>query len=149
MIVGLRDRRCLYLGKEVFVNQLIYTEGLTEEELQKNLKKFYISSCRKTINQRVKIYQKQLRVKPKSIEVNDSKTKWGMCTSNRNITFNYMLAMLPIELIDYVVVHELCHILHMNHDRSFGRKVGSIFPDYKKKDEHLKMYGILIAQQKY
>ena len=140
-------RKCLYFGKEVFVNELINTQDLTEEELQKKLKKFYISNFKKTVNQRVKIYQDKLRVKPKSIEVNESKTKWGTCSSSRNITFNYMLVMVPLELIDYVVIHELCHILHMNHDRSFWRKIGSIIPDYKKKDEQLKMYGSLMIHQ--
>ena len=106
-----------------------------------NLKKFYISSCKKIVNQRVKIYQEQLRVKPKSIQVDESKVKWGSCTSNKKITFNYKLAMAPLESIDYVVVHELCHIIHMNHERSFWRKVGSILPDYKKRQEYLQRYG--------
>lgn len=139
------ERKYLYLGREFFLDQLIDTKGLTEEEMKKNLKKFYISSCKKTVNQRVKIYQSQLRVKPKSIEVNESKTKWGTCTSDRKITFNYRLAMVPLELIDYVVIHELCHILHMNHDRSFWRKIGSIISDYKKREEYLKIYGALMT----
>ena len=48
-----------------------------------------------------------------------------------------MISTLPMELIDYIVVHELCHMHHMNHDRSFWRKVGSILPDYKKRAEQL------------
>jgi predicted metal-dependent hydrolase len=49
--------------------------------------------------------------------------------------------MAPLEAIDYVVVHELCHLQHMNHDRSFWRLVGSILPDYKKREEYLSKYG--------
>ena len=49
--------------------------------------------------------------------------------------------MAPIEVIDYVIIHELCHLLHMNHDRSFWRRVGSIMPDYKEKEEYLERYG--------
>ena len=135
------EGKFLHLGKEFFLEDLIETNGLTEDELKINLKKFYISSCKKIVNQRVKIYQEQLRVKPKSIEIDESKVKWGSCTSNKKITFNYKLAMAPLESIDYVVVHELCHIIHMNHERSFWRKVGSILPDYKKRQEYLQRYG--------
>ena len=135
------EGKFLHLGKEFFLEDLIETNGLTEDELKINLKKFYILNCRKIVNQRVKIYQDQLKVKPKSIEVDESKVRWGSCTSSKKITFNYRLAMAPLESIDYVVVHELCHLLHMNHDRSFWRKVGSVLPDYKKRQEYLQRYG--------
>ncbi|WP_125660562.1 M48 family metallopeptidase [Paenibacillus baekrokdamisoli] len=131
----------LHLGKEYFLHELIETEELNEEELKKNLKKFYISSCKKIIGERISRYQDQLRVKPKTIEVVESKTKWGSCSSNKNLTFNYRLAMAPIEVIDYVIIHELCHLLHMNHDRSFWRRVGSIMPDYKEKEAYLARHG--------
>lgn len=131
----------LYLGKEYDLHELIDTTELGEEELKTNLKKFYFSSCKKIIGERIKIYQKQLGVKPKSMEIIESKVKWGSCSSDKKVSFNYRLAMAPIDVIDYVVVHELCHLLHMNHDRSFWRRVGSIVPDYKKKEEFLARYG--------
>ncbi|WP_261306219.1 M48 family metallopeptidase [Paenibacillus andongensis] len=131
----------LHLGKYVFLHELIETNELNEEELKLNLKKFYFSSCKKIIGERIKIYQTVLKVKPKTIEVDESKTKWGSCSSDKKITFNYRLAMAPIEVIDYVIIHELCHLLHMNHDRSFWRRVGSIMPDYKEKEAYLARYG--------
>ncbi|NRF94226.1 M48 family metallopeptidase [Paenibacillus frigoriresistens] len=131
----------LHLGKYVFLHELIETNELNEEELKINLKKFYFSSCKKIIGERIKIYQTQLKVKPKTIEIDESKTKWGSCSSDKKITFNYRLAMAPIEVIDYVIIHELCHLLHMNHDRSFWRRVGSIMPDYKEKEAYLARHG--------
>ena len=139
------EGKFLHLGKEFLLDELIETKNLSEEELKINLKKFYISSCKKIVNERVKVYENQLGVRPKIIEVDESKTKWGACTSSKKITFNYRLAMAPIEAIDYVVVHELCHLLHMNHDRSFWRKVGSILPDYKKRQEYFERYGMLMT----
>lgn len=130
----------LLLGKEQPIGELIQTEGLSEEEQRASLKKFYIKECKRIIDKRVKHYKGQLRVNPKSVEIMESRTKWGSCDSNRCLKFNYALAMVPLELIDYVVVHELCHIEHMNHDRSFWRLVGSIVPDYKRKIEQLARY---------
>lgn len=130
-----------YLGKEFFIHELIEDSELEEEALKTELKKFYISSCKKIVGERIKIYQQQLGVKPKIIHVVESSKQWGSCDSNKKITFNYRLAMAPIEIIDYVIVHELCHLIHMNHDRSFWRRVGSILPDYKKREEFLTWHG--------
>lgn len=131
----------LYLGKEYALNELIETGELGEEELQTRLKKFYVTSCKKIVAQRIGPFQELLRVKPKNIEIIESKKKWGSCDANKNLTFNYRLAMAPMEIIDYVIVHELCHLLHMNHDRSFWRRVGSILPDYKEKQAFLNQNG--------
>ncbi|MCR8843581.1 M48 family metallopeptidase [Paenibacillus sp. SC116] len=131
----------LHLGKEYLLHELIETDGLTEEELKLKLKKFYFASCKKIIGERIKIYQNDLKVKPKSFEIIESRTKWGTCSSDKKLTFNYRLAMAPIEVIDYVVIHELCHLHHMNHDRSFWRRIGSIMPDYKEKEQYLARHG--------
>jgi len=130
-----------HLGQEFFLHELIATNELGEEELKTNLKKFYIATCKKVVAERIKIYQQQLGVKPKIIEVVESKSQWGSCNSSKKITFNYRLVMTPVEVIDYVIVHELCHLIHMNHDRSFWRRVGSVLPDYKKRQEYLTRYG--------
>ena len=135
----------LYLGAERFLHELIEINELDEETLKRNLKRFYINSCKSIIAERVKIYQKQLKVNPKMIEIIESKAKWGSCSSDRNLAFNYRLAMTPIDVIDYVVIHELCHIHHMNHDRSFWRRVGSIMPDYKEKEAYLARNGHLMT----
>ncbi len=130
-----------FLGEEYALSDLIDIDGLTEEEMKEKLKKHYIQSLKKLIPERIKHYENQLGLKPKVIEINESKSQWGSCTSDKKIAFNYRLMMAPMEAIDYVVVHELCHLKHMNHDRSFWRLVGSILPDYKTRKEYLKKYG--------
>ncbi len=134
-----------FLGEEYPLKDLIDIEGLTEEEMQEKLKKYYIQSLKKLIPERIKIYESQLGLKPKIIEINESKSQWGSCTSDKKVAFNYRLMMAPMEVIDYVVVHELCHLKHMNHDRSFWRLVGSIMPDYKNNVEYLKRYGQFLS----
>lgn len=135
------EGKFLHLGRYYFLQELIETQGLTEEELRRDLKKFYFASCKKVIGERIKIYQKQLKVTPKSITIVESRTKWGSCSSDKHLTFNYRLAMAPLDVIDYVIIHELCHLTHMNHDRSFWRRVGSVMPDYKEKEAFLMRYG--------
>ncbi|WP_188540640.1 M48 family metallopeptidase [Paenibacillus segetis] len=135
------EGKFLYLGKEYSLHELIELGDLNEEELKIKLKKFYFSSCKKVIGERITQYQTALRVKPKSFDIVESRTKWGSCSSDKKLTFNYRLAMAPIEVIDYVIIHELCHLHHMNHDRSFWRLVGSMMPDYKEKEAYLARYG--------
>lgn len=135
------EGKFFHLGKQFCLHELIETSELGKEELKTKLKKFYISSCKKIIEERIKVYQQQLGVKPKTVEVVESKRQWGSCNSDKRITFNYRLAMAPLEVIDYVIVHELCHLIHMNHDRSFWRLVGSVLRDYKKREEFLAIHG--------
>ncbi|MFB9324454.1 M48 family metallopeptidase [Paenibacillus aurantiacus] len=135
------EGKFLHLGKYYALHELIETEGRSEEELRLQLKKFYFASCKQVIAERLKIYQARMKAKPKSFDIVESVTKWGSCSSDRKLAFNYRLAMAPVDVIDYVVVHELCHLFHMNHDRSFWRLVGSIMPDYKVKEAFLARYG--------
>jgi predicted metal-dependent hydrolase len=143
--MGLANGKFLHLGRQYDLSELIEVGDSDEEEIKRKLKKFYISKCKKTIGERITPYQMQLRVKPKSIDVVESITKWGTCSSTKKLTFNYRLVMAPVEVIDYVIIHELCHLLHMNHDRSFWRKVGSLMPDYKEKEEFLARYGHMMT----
>lgn len=102
-----------------------------EIDIADALQSFYLKSCRKLIEGRLKLYQTSVKVKYKSFSVENHPTKWGSCTSKKHLTFHWQLIMYPLHAIDYVVVHELCHLVHMNHDRSFWRLVGKIVPKYK------------------
>ena len=102
-----------------------------EIDIAKTLQDFYKKASRKLIEERLKLYQTQIKVKYKSFSIENHPNKWGSCSSKRHLTFHWKLIMFPLSAIDYVVVHELCHLMHMNHDRSFWRLVGKICPEYK------------------
>lgn len=110
---------------------LCTTASGEEAVLTSALQSFYKRASRKIINERLRMYQPQIRMKYRSVKINDRAKQWGSCSSDRHLTFHWRLILYPIEAIDYVVVHELCHLKHMNHDRSFWRLVGRLYPEYK------------------
>jgi predicted metal-dependent hydrolase len=115
----------------------IYVKVYDEAKIKQSLQRFYYQQCKSAVEKSVSNYQSYFKTKPRSITITDSKTTWGTCDSNLRLTFNWRLAMAPPEVIDYVVVHEMCHMVHLNHDRSFWRLVGKLMPDYKEKERWL------------
>lgn len=93
------------------------------------------------VNERINIYSKKLNVSYKSFKVKDQKSTWGTCSSLGNIYINYKILLAPIDIVDYVVVHELCHLREMNHSNKFWSLVQSIIPDYIIKKNWLKENG--------
>lgn len=126
-----------YLGEIRPLDEWISADGLSETELLDEVSKFYIKMSKQITKERTELYQKSLGVAARSIRIDKIGKRWGSCNTKKEITYNYLIVTLPMDLIDYIVVHELCHIHHMNHDRSFWRKVGSVMPDYKKRMELL------------
>ncbi|MEG2123153.1 MAG: M48 family metallopeptidase [Clostridium sp.] len=126
-----------YLGDVKPLDDFVDSNGRSDEELLQAVIKFYEKSSKQIGKERTEIYRKILNVTPKSVTIGKMHGRWGSCSSNKEITYNYLIATLPMDLIDCIVVHELCHIYHMNHSRSFWRKVGSVMPDYKEKMERL------------
>lgn len=84
-----------------------------------------------------------------SITIRDQKSRWGSCSSRGTLSFNYRLMMAPPKVLDYVVVHELCHLTHMNHSPAFWEMVGDILPDYKESQKWLKEHGAELTPEAY
>ena len=140
---------CNYLGKKtpiyVVINEnvkksVIRLENgtfvcecpkLGQVDLYPPLKTFYKKAAKKHIEKRLRHYQQNFKEKYKSFTISSDDSRWGSCDSKRQLTFHWKLMMFPEKAIDYVVVHELCHLSHMNHDRSFWRLVGKHCPSYK------------------
>jgi len=113
---------------------IVYVKQHEDERIKQALKRFYYQQCKVLVERRIRFYQTNFKLKPRSIRISDNKSRWGTCDSKLELTFNWKLAMAPLEVIDYVVVHEMCHMVHLNHDRSFWRLVGKIIPDYKERE---------------
>ena len=91
--------------------------------------------------ERVAYYASQIGVTYGRITIRNQRTRWGSCSSKGNLNFNCLLMLMPAEIQDYVVVHELCHRLEMNHSKAFWGRVEEILPDYKARRKWLKDHG--------
>ena len=93
------------------------------------------------IPRRVAYYAEKLGVSYGKITLRQQKTRWGSCAANGNLNFNWLLILAPPEVLDYVVVHELCHRREMNHSQAFWKEVEKILPDYRERQKWLKDNG--------
>lgn len=109
---------------------------LTQEDISELKKK-----AKKIIPERVEYYARLSGITYNRIFIRLQKSRWGSCSVDGNLNFNCLLALMPLEILDSVVVHELCHRKHMNHSKAFYQEVLRIFPEYKRCDKWLKQNG--------
>ncbi|MBQ7667854.1 MAG: M48 family metallopeptidase [Clostridia bacterium] len=88
--------------------------------------------------ERIKFYAQKLNVKPQKVVIGNAKSYWGYCDRQNNLNFSCRLMLASDSTIDYVVVHELSHIIHHNHSKAFWNEVSKIIPDYKENKKELK-----------
>lgn len=108
----------------------------TEEEIRALAEKALI-----VIPERVKHYAPLIGVDYGRITIRNQRTRWGSCSGKGNLNFNCLLMLMPDDVIDYVVVHELCHRKHMNHSAQFYAEIEMVFPEYQRCRKWLKENG--------
>lgn len=99
------------------------------------------------IEEKVRLFADKIGVKYGKITIRNQKTRYGSCTAKGNLNFNCLIMLMPEEIIDYVIVHELCHLKQMNHSRRFWNEVESILPDYKERRKWLKPNGNILIER--
>ena len=93
--------------------QIIFPKKTEQDKVLKGMKSWYKKVAKKVLADRLAYVESRLKLKSKAMRITDSKGKWGSCNSFGTIVFNWRVVMLPPDLIDYVIVHELCHLVEM------------------------------------
>lgn len=109
-----------------------------EEEVRSLLLDWYRKHAQQRLEEKTHRYAKILQVKPNFVSVRDYKSRWGSCSTTGDISYNWRIVMAPHRIVDYVVVHELCHLLEHNHSAIYWRHVERIIPDFQECREWLK-----------
>ena len=124
---------------------IITTPTRDESRLQKAVETWYRAMASEQVKARVKYFQPKVGAVPNKIIIKDQKKRWGSCSSSGNLYFNWRAVMAPADVLDYLVVHELCHLIQPNHSRDFWNLVLSVMPDYKTRQDWLKKNGIRLS----
>lgn len=147
------DERFLFLGDEYELRlvppqrpALKFDGGFTlstsaSDRGEAAFTKWYKTQAMTVFTERVYHYATLHGFEPKQVKVNSAKTRWGSCTSSGTINFTWRLVMAPLEIIDYVVLHELAHLKVKNHSPRFWKLVEKICPDFKRQRKWLKDNG--------
>ncbi|WP_426319234.1 M48 family metallopeptidase [Pseudoduganella sp. R-43] len=113
-------------------------QGATEQLLKERVKNWYKAQAEGLFQQRLDLYAARLGVQYAGFSLSSADTRWGSCTAQRTIRLNWKLMHFSLPLVDYVVAHELAHILEMNHSPRFWANVGRIYPQYEEAKQLLR-----------
>lgn len=111
------------------------------EYRKEQLEKWYRKEAAAVFGEKAEEFAQALSVSFQDIRIKDQKSRWGSCSSKRNMNFNWRLLMAPEPVCDYVIIHELCHLVYMNHSPDFWNLVESVCPDYRQYKKWLKENG--------
>ncbi len=100
------------------------------------------NKAKKEIKEKVDYFNQFYNFGFNRISVRNQKSRWGSCSNKKNLNFNYKILFLSSDLADYIVVHELCHLLEMNHSRRFWDLVAQTIPDYKERRKKIRNWKL-------
>ena len=107
-------------------------------DIRHRVKCWYMQEAQREIHARCMWFSMTTGYTPKSIRITDARQRWGSCSSDGGINFSWRLIQAPLEIVDYVIVHELVHLKQHDHSKKFWAKVKEIMPDYERRREWLR-----------
>lgn len=131
---------------QITLAERLFVPAPQDDQGVSRLRSWYITQARQVIIPRVNTHAKQLGVQIGEAKIVDSRYRWGSCTVNDNVTFNWRLIKAPMSVIDYVIVHELAHLLETNHTPRFWNIIRAQAPTMEKAKAWLKEHGALLEQ---
>ncbi len=125
-------------GKISIILPLDYAEEDNTEQISKMIDKMYYMIAEKEVEASMEKMRRIVGLAPEEYVIKKIKTAWGKCSSRKKITINQDLMMYSRKAVDYVVLHEICHLKYMNHSKNFWNMVEKYMPDYKEAEKELK-----------
>lgn len=134
LVVGYDGTGTSFQNDHIYCGLAKRYRGQATESLQKHLKKqletWYALTAKNTLPARLQQIAESIGLIPENVSVRKYKARWGSCDNKAHIKLNYFLMMLPKHVIDYVLVHELCHLKHLNHSQAFWQLVACHNPNF-------------------
>lgn len=131
------------LAKEAAAEQSASEQGFLSDAELRSL----AAQAKRILPQRVALYAERIGVSYGRITVRTQQTRWGSCSAKGNLSFNCLLMLAPVEVLDSVIVHELCHRKQMNHSARFYSEVYRAYPDYDRWHDWLKTNGGILLRR--
>ncbi len=147
----------LFLGKEYplsFSEKVDFAFGFDKDRFILNQKhrgyarnlfhQWYRLQAKSIFPQRVQLFSSLTGIEYNRVKISEAEKRWGSCSSQKNLNFSWKLVMAPSQVIDYVIVHEIAHIIELNHSKRFWDLVERMYPDYKQYKGWLRDKGHLL-----
>ena len=146
LLYGKRYNACVADVKRVETNEnvILIPTKIDPTKRYDEIIKYFKRQAKTTLTNRLNYIKSIMKIEPKKVKLTNSKGKWGSCNSHQTIALNWRIIMLPPRCIDYIIIHELCHIIEMNHSSRFWNLVNTFLPRYNEYREELKEYSFLL-----
>ena len=125
--------------------QIVIPNKTEPDKILKTMKSWYKKVAKQVLAERLAFIESRIKLKSNAFRIGDSKGRWGSCNSRGVICLNFRVIMLPPAIIDYVIVHELCHLVEMNHSKNFWNLVSRFLPNVQQLKKSIKEYGFLLG----
>ncbi|WNC73176.1 SprT family zinc-dependent metalloprotease [Thalassotalea psychrophila] len=109
-------------------------------QVKKVLHAWYVNEAKQLLSNRFEVQCNHTKLNASSLKIRYYKSRWGSCDAKQRINLNWLLVMAPIEVIDYVIIHELCHTIHLNHSSKYWQLVSELYPNFKQAKAWLKQH---------
>lgn len=135
---------CKSINADFNSQKLVVPEKYQSKDYKAKIVSWYKAEAKRVLFERLKYISSKIKLTALNIKLTNAKGKWGSCSSKKEIALNWKMLMLPPDVIDYIIIHELCHLKEMNHSQNFWQTVESFLPHYKNSRSKLKKYNFVL-----
>lgn len=124
----------MFISNKKIIARLVFGFRRVRVRRRKTGQKEYLElkeKARVLVKERLEYWNKHYKFKYNRVSIRNQRSRWGSCSSLGNLNFNFRIVTLPIHLVDYIIVHELCHLRQFNHSQKFWNLVGETLPNYE------------------